>query len=292
MIHAPIFGPYPREREKKPPVCKTAAPDAPINKNYIYQYINYLYTNAPLAHWCARSVRLRCVLLYPSISIKNSYLPLCGAAGALTVRFTLAETEFCKALICMKKTTLENTGAASAPCFHIGGYFFGAPSAPNLTPPPLKRRPPMTDTPACAVCSRPLTNPISIIRGIGPQCAAEYIATQRANANEPDLFTQAPIYMLDLIGGVLVIDDLSGDTPAPSVTNSIALVMADIRAKVPAIPRNIVYRDTDGRWDRIEHNNGRFLRFAALHNRANISTAKQATAAALGLKPPIQETSQ
>jgi len=45
-----------------------------------------------------------------------------------------------------------------------------------------------------------------------------------------------------------------------SVTNDAEAVCAELNEEYPG--RRIIYRDTDGNWDELVHENGRFIKFA------------------------------
>jgi hypothetical protein len=65
--------------------------------------------------------------------------------------------------------------------------------------------------------------------------------------------------------GVVWIQDLDNDDNAPSVTNDVERVIADlVQLGVTPESQPIVYVDSMGRWDRIRTRGGRFLSFEYL----------------------------
>ncbi|MFA0810831.1 DUF6011 domain-containing protein [Microbulbifer epialgicus] len=116
----------------------------------------------------------------------------------------------------------------------------------------------------CSRCHKPITDPRSIARGMGPQC---YINHGCQN----DLFgSNAPVYDFSVkeVDGkkVLCIVDLYTDTsPTVTVTNGAELVLNEIAKKLGKLPEVIIYQDTEGEWDRIRASaNGDFKGFSPL----------------------------
>lgn len=110
---------------------------------------------------------------------------------------------------------------------------------------------------ACCICGRPLKNPISVERGIGPECAAKYSLfnfnkSRKAEMGQP--FSRTPQYSYHFVKiegqNVAVVIDKSDGTACPSVTNAIEMVSEDLGVD------KIVYRDTDGDWDFWSTNDG------------------------------------
>jgi Family of unknown function (DUF6011) len=124
----------------------------------------------------------------------------------------------------------------------------------------------MTERP-CFVCGRPLRDPVSVMTGVGPNCAR----TASGIDPEPELFEAA--YFSELVDGVLVIFDC--DCGSISVTNAAATVLWAEAARGP-LPELVIYRDSDGQYDRMLHRCGVFGGFTAL----NASTMADAIAAA------------
>ena len=67
-------------------------------------------------------------------------------------------------------------------------------------------------------------------------------------------------YLYQIESGVLVIIDL--DRPGKiSVTNSIKSILLEIKSELGTLPGKIIYRDSQGDFDGIEHKEGIFKRF-------------------------------
>ena len=67
-------------------------------------------------------------------------------------------------------------------------------------------------------------------------------------------------YLYQIESGVLVIIDL--DRPGKiSVTNNIKRILMDIKSEIGTLPDKIIYRDSQGEFDGIEHKEGIFKRF-------------------------------
>lgn len=109
----------------------------------------------------------------------------------------------------------------------------------------------------CHACGRPVSDPVSVATGVGPSCA-----TQRTPREM--LFRAA--YFAEEIGGALVIFDR--DCGSMSVSNDadrILLAERNARGKLPAV---VIYRDSEGRYDRMRHRNGVFGGFAPIGARS------------------------
>lgn len=99
----------------------------------------------------------------------------------------------------------------------------------------------------CRVCGHPLRDPVSVSTGVGPTCA-----NRRSPA--PEIMFEAA-YFAEVVAGVLVIFDR--DAGSLSVTNDVERVIekeADRRGE--KLPRLVIYRDSEGRYDQIRHRNG------------------------------------
>jgi hypothetical protein len=57
----------------------------------------------------------------------------------------------------------------------------------------------------------------------------------------------------------LIIEDL--DLGNKSVTSDIQNVLEAIHKDLEFIPETIIYRDSEGKYDRVEHEKGKFVRF-------------------------------
>lgn len=66
-------------------------------------------------------------------------------------------------------------------------------------------------------------------------------------------------YIQDTNNEAVWIVDLANECATMSVTNDAENVVANIAKSYGN--RRIFYKDTDGRWDELVHDNGRFLRF-------------------------------
>lgn len=72
---------------------------------------------------------------------------------------------------------------------------------------------------------------------------------------KPPVYT----YRVRRVGGVdvlCIIDMYSDDNPSLTVTNGVDFVLGEISNKEKNIPDIVIYRDTDGYWDRIKIKNG------------------------------------
>ena len=59
-----------------------------------------------------------------------------------------------------------------------------------------------------------------------------------------------------------IVDDYDKNTPTRTVTNSAGWVLSQIVKESGLLPKIIIYKDSEGRWDRIEADrDGNFLRF-------------------------------
>jgi hypothetical protein len=114
----------------------------------------------------------------------------------------------------------------------------------------------------CRVCGRPLTDPESILIGMGPVCAGK-----SSGKREKSLFTDDNFDHRVLGNNVLFINDLSGELGGMSVTNKAEKVLEQIsqeRGKLTQFAR-IIYRDTTGKIDElVVDENGLFKDFKFL----------------------------
>ena len=65
-------------------------------------------------------------------------------------------------------------------------------------------------------------------------------------------------YLYQIESGVLVIIDLNRGI---SVTNNIKYILLEIKDELGTLPDKIIYRDSRGEFDGIEHKDGQFKRF-------------------------------
>ncbi|MDH5654192.1 MAG: DUF6011 domain-containing protein [Gammaproteobacteria bacterium] len=104
----------------------------------------------------------------------------------------------------------------------------------------------------CAVCSKPLTDPVSIARGIGPECLLNEENKWKAKWThiQPDFFCPADFQFRTWEGVVCVLDTQD----AKSVTNHIHAVLALIEhdMDIKLSERRIIYRDGAGVWDEVQ----------------------------------------
>lgn len=67
-------------------------------------------------------------------------------------------------------------------------------------------------------------------------------------------------YLFQIENGILVIIDLN--LPGKiSVTNNIKQILLDIKEEIKTLPDKIIYRDSSGEFDGVEHVQGNFIRF-------------------------------
>lgn len=113
----------------------------------------------------------------------------------------------------------------------------------------------MTETDTCRACGRPLRDPVSIESGVGPKCATR--------DRPPSEIMFRAEWFSELIGDVLVLFDR--DCGSMSLTNDIDRVLAEeARRRGHGLPAVVLYRDSEGRYDRIRHRNGVFGGFTPL----------------------------
>jgi hypothetical protein len=70
-----------------------------------------------------------------------------------------------------------------------------------------------------------------------------------------------PHYTVEIVNGVMVIEDLS---TGRSVTNAVADILHDLASYYHPFPKTIIYRDGDGTWEGIAHDKGVFSAFYPL----------------------------
>lgn len=116
----------------------------------------------------------------------------------------------------------------------------------------------------CRKCGKPLRDARSLERGMGSTC-------YRNHGGQCDMFLPSPpvySYEIKTIGKIKVLSivDLHGEgCPSITVTNGVELVLNEITRKIGALPKFIVYKDTDGFWDRIKARpDGTFVGFAPI----------------------------
>lgn len=77
--------------------------------------------------------------------------------------------------------------------------------------------------------------------------------------------SKTPAFTYGMDGDFLVIEDMyTEDFPTQTVTNGVEYVLKSIANNYESIPNKIIYRDTEGLWDAIIHDDGQFLSFQPL----------------------------
>lgn len=66
-------------------------------------------------------------------------------------------------------------------------------------------------------------------------------------------------YIYFIKGKVLIIED--SDLGNLSVTNDIQNVLTAIKKDLEFLPETIIYRDSEGNFDGVDHDKGKFIRF-------------------------------
>lgn len=119
-------------------------------------------------------------------------------------------------------------------------------------------------SPACRVCHKPLSDPRSLARGMGPKCHVEH-------GGQIDIFLpRPPAYSFHVceFGGksvLCILDEYDEARPTLTVTNGAEYVLAEVAKSIGALPEIVIYRDSSGRWDRLKaKREGTFLRFAPI----------------------------
>ena len=70
-------------------------------------------------------------------------------------------------------------------------------------------------------------------------------------------------YIYFIKGKVLIIED--SDLGNLSVTNDIQNVLTSIKKDLDFLPETIIYRDSEGNFDGVEHEQGKFKRFYSVN---------------------------
>jgi len=98
----------------------------------------------------------------------------------------------------------------------------------------------------CYKCHKPLTDPISVARGIGPDCWAQ--SKHQDRKDKSNLFGGAN-YSWGIDGQILWLKDNGG--PGRSLTNDLENALARIQSEIeqPINTLKIIYRDSEGVWD-------------------------------------------
>lgn len=111
---------------------------------------------------------------------------------------------------------------------------------------------------ACHRCNRPLTNPASVLAGIGPICAAKQGLQLRFQSAKPEGILSAKYRLVRVGEDIVWIEDIGTD--CRSVTNDAEAVVAELAAEYG--DRRIIYKDSMGAWDELQHRGPVFTGFA------------------------------
>jgi hypothetical protein len=126
---------------------------------------------------------------------------------------------------------------------------------------------------ACERCHRALKDPVSIAARLGPVCRRKLgVAVPADQGMLPSGLEdrtresyrnarRGRSWTYHLEDGFVVVADLG---TGMSVTNDAERVVQSLAAEVPLKGKRIIYRDTEGRWDELRHQGGRFSHFHAL----------------------------
>jgi len=104
----------------------------------------------------------------------------------------------------------------------------------------------------CYNCNKPLSDPLSVKLGIGPDCRKELGIKGRNNGN--NLFGNRTEYSWGTDGKILWLKD--NGTHCRSLTNDMENCLVEIQVKLgdkdSIINYIIVYKDSEGEWDGIQ----------------------------------------
>ena len=112
----------------------------------------------------------------------------------------------------------------------------------------------------CTVCSRPLSDHVSMAVGMGPICR------ENSGPRIDDLFDTRSDFDATVEGDfILIVDLILG---GKSVTNDADLVVQDLmRRGILRDGSRLIYRDTMGLWAEMLHSTGQFNAFAPIADR-------------------------
>lgn len=116
------------------------------------------------------------------------------------------------------------------------------------------------DMPMCVRCHKPLTDLVSITAKMGPVCR---LKGKSIEGDSNQLFG-LPKFSWQLMGNVIVIID-HDQKGYPSVTNSVGKVLDRIKGQFDLSGRKIIYRDSMGIYDGINHKDGEFIDFYSVN---------------------------
>ncbi len=103
----------------------------------------------------------------------------------------------------------------------------------------------------CRICGKPLTNPVSILLGIGSVCRVKQ-KNGMLNEKTENMFAARSEYDWGVENNIVWIADAGGDK---SVTNDIENVIKDIIAEEGKgffTDKEVMYKDSQGIWDGID----------------------------------------
>jgi len=112
---------------------------------------------------------------------------------------------------------------------------------------------------SCTRCNRPLRNPASVQNGMGPVCAARaHAKLERGARHGPPIGSDWRVVKSDAEQRIVWIVD--EDRGRCSVTNDADNVVLALQDEYPGY--RVIYRDSMGLWDELQHEAGRFIGFA------------------------------
>lgn len=123
-------------------------------------------------------------------------------------------------------------------------------------------------------CGRTLTDPVSVMLRIGPVCR---LTNKNKTYNEQtiNMFSNSAVYDWWEEDNIIFIEDKG--TIERSVTNDIENVLQDIKQTGQSLEaKKIIYKDSYGVWDGINHDNGTNISFYSI-NEIEYLKAKQKT---------------
>jgi hypothetical protein len=109
----------------------------------------------------------------------------------------------------------------------------------------------------CAVCKKPLSDPLSVEAGMGPVCRGNH-KEKLASKKQLSMFEDTElVFNYELRNDILVIWKPS--KKGMSLTNAMEVVIRKISTDI-TLPEHIIYEDSDGIWDGVKVN-GEAVRF-------------------------------
>lgn len=105
---------------------------------------------------------------------------------------------------------------------------------------------------ACSVCGRELTDPVSVARGIGPECI---MGVKSDMLGQRSLFATRAKYDYRIKSNTIVMRDLGGGM---SLTNDMENAIQELSEALGGLDGyQIMYRDSFGMWDGVVFKGGR-----------------------------------